>query len=243
MPRRMLISLAISAVAVLGCGAGAPGQSSPSQASRSAPTARPDPTSKPTPVVTPGVPFEQELWSELFPGDPEAISYPSLGGIVDASDLVVSGRARAIEMGPANPDGTGNITFWATVTFEIDELLSGSPQTRQPGTVAVWMLLGQGREGDGISFEERYARALASIPDERAVLFLLNLKRWMTGFGFPNHPDADAFGYILNGGQSWFRETGGNVTLPTQRVGDWPQAYRAKTFDSFLDEVRTASAN
>lgn len=239
---RRLIPLAISAVAVFGCTAGPPGQSPAPQPSASASTVRSDPTGSPTSEVTPGVPFEHEIWYELFPGDPEAISYSSLDELVDASDLVVTGRAAKIERGPETPDGSGNITYSATVTFEIDEVLSGSLQTREPGAVAVRMLLGQGRDGDGIAFDERYAQALASVPNERTVLFLLNLEVWMTKFGFPDHPDADPMSYMPNGGQSWFRETDGNVTLPTERVGDWPQAYEGARFDAFLDEVRAASA-
>jgi len=50
-------------------------------------------------------------------------------------------------------------------------------------------------------------------------------------------------GCMLNGGQSWLRETGGKVTLPTQRVGDWPQAYERTGFDTSLTRFRAASAN
>ena len=233
-----------SALLVAACSAGgatAPGTATPQSTPQLAPTGAASAT--PSPTIGPGTAFDRELWSELFPGQPDAITYSSLADIAANSDLVVAGRAARIDRGPDVKDGGGTVTYWATVTFAVDEVLGGELRTRTPDTVAVWTLLGVGGNGAGTDFADRYANALASIPQERTVLFLLNLQEWAIKFGRPTDaPDADPMGYMQNGGQSWFRDVDDRVVLPSEEVGDWPRAYAGTPFDAFVAEVRSKHA-
>jgi hypothetical protein len=226
-------------VLLLGCTATIPSPPSSPGPSVDSPIApSPDPTVRPTD----GDPFKRELWLEIYPGQPDAITYESLEAITDESDLLVVGQAARIERGPDTSGGGGIVTFQATVTFHVDEVLSGTLRTRAPNTVAVRMLLGVGGSGAGADFGDRYARAVASLPKERTVLFLLNLRAWAQRFGPPaDARDADPMGYTLNGGQSWFRDQGGRVGLASERQGSWPDAFEDRPFEEFLGGIRVAA--
>jgi hypothetical protein len=184
-------------------------------------------------------PFEREIWLELFPGQPDAVTYASLKDLTTSSDVVVVGAASTITKGPDIKDSSGTITYWAVVTFSVEEILAGSLSTKTPDTVAVWMLLGVGGNGASTDYGDRFAQARLSIPSGRTALFLLNLGEWARAYGRPTDAaDADPMGYMLNGGQSWYSDVSGRVEMSSEPQGTWPLALDGTPFDALLRAVR-----
>jgi hypothetical protein len=181
------------------------------------------------------------FWAAMVPGDPEAISYPTLDAIVSGSDAVVTGTVSSIAPGPTVEDQYRNIIYWATVTLQIDDALAGSVRTAEPGTIAVSLLLGVGdAEHD---FDWRYEQFASSLPSDRVVMFLSNNQEWAKQYDFPlDSPEADPMHYRVVSGQGYFRELDGRVVLPAQPIGEWPKAFDGLSFDQFVAAVRAAEA-
>ncbi|OGO51382.1 MAG: hypothetical protein A2V84_07190 [Chloroflexi bacterium RBG_16_70_13] len=177
----------------------------------------------------------------MVPGDPEAISYPTLDAIVSASDAVVTGTASSIAPGPTVEDPYHNIIYLATVTFRLDDVVAGSVRSVEPGTIAVSLLLGVGDAAH--DFDWRYEQFASSLPSDRVVMFLSNNQEWAKQYDFPlDSPEADPMHYRVVSGQGYFRELDGRVVLPAQPIGEWPKAFDGLPFVELVAAVRASVA-
>lgn len=247
MTRTLVLLLAIAALSGAACtspsAGGAASLPDLRTAVPSASAVPPTPEPSPPPSLAPL--SEQEAWIHLIPGDPASISYPSLAAITRDSDLVVVATPGEIVRGPANKDEFGMAAYMATLTLNIEQVIRGKISSRQPGSVALWVLLGAGEAE--YDYQAEFERYEASVPRGRTIFFLSNMAAKAERNGFPtDDPQADPYAYQVLGGQGFLREVGGRLQ-PAQlsddalmtMAGRWQEDLRGRPFD---DVVRTLEA-
>lgn len=192
----------------------------------------------PLPVLAP-----EEFWAALVPGDPAAISYPSLDAIVRAADVTLVARLGELQRGPVFVDEYDMASYWGLLTLEVEDIVRGSAKMRSKGAVTVLVLLGVGRPGE--SFEDRYPQLAESKPAGRGVFFLSNMAAWVERFGGdPDSAEADPYLHEVLGGQGYLREVDGVVQPPLltsdeldAMAGTWQEALRGADFDDVVAEI------
>jgi hypothetical protein len=207
------------------------------------------PTTSPAPPPSPEPLSPDQAWALLIPGDPAAISYPSLEAIVRAADLVVVGRLGNLAYGPTNADEYGVIGYMTSLSVEVDRVLLGAPRSRVPGTVTLWVVLGLGDRS--YDYRPEFERLSAAISrGERAIFFLVNMAEKASRNGFPlDDPQADPYAYQILGGQGFLRDVAGRVEPPQlsedalgRMAGRWQLALRGRPFDEVVAEIAALAA-
>ncbi len=191
-----------------------------------------------------------QAWALLIPGDPASISYPSLAAIVRDADVVVIASPGKLVKGPDFTDEYGNVIYLASLTLNVERVLSGTVRTKEPGTLTLRTWLGVGDSG-GDGYGAEFARLFASRPSGRAVFFLANMAALNKRMGGPpDHPAADPYAYQILGGQGFLRDIGGRTEPPqlsedalTGMAGRWQIALRGRLFDEVVAEIATIEAD
>jgi len=190
----------------------------------------------------------EDAWAMLIPGDPASISYPSLSAIARDADVVVVATPGELVKGPANADEYGITAYMATLTLNIERVVRGKVNSRQPGTLALWVLLGVG--DSRYDYQAEFDRLLGNVPRGRTIFFLSNMAEWTRKFGgSPDQPAADPYAYEVLGGQGFLRELNGkleparlsNDALATM-AGRWQEDLRGRPFDETVRALEAIAA-
>jgi hypothetical protein len=177
----------------------------------------------------------------LIPGDPGSVSFLSLAAIAVASDAVVIASPGVLVKGPDFPDEYGNVIHLATLTLNIERVIRGTVETKQPGTLALRFWLGVGDTG-GYDYTDVFARLAGSKPSGRAILYLANMAALNERMGGPpDHWQADPYAYEILGGQGYLREVDGLIEPPSvpgealaRMAGAWQTELRGRPFDEVV---------
>lgn len=207
------------------------------------------PTTSPAPPPSPEPLSPDQAWALLIPGDPAAISYPSLEAIVRAADLVVVASPTNLVKGPDFTDEYGNVIYLVSLTLDVERVLSGSVATKEPGSLTLRTWLGVGDPG-GDAYEAEFERLIDCRPSGRAVFFLANMAAENERMGGPpDHPAADPYAYQILGGQGFLRDVAGRVERPQlsedalrRMAGRWQLALQGRSFDEVVAEVAALAA-
>lgn len=251
-PLGLFVAIAVSSagcVANSGRGAGSPDPSAGLTPSTAVATA----TAADMATVAPSTSLEplsaDQAWAMLIPGDPASISYPSLAAIVSDADVVVIASPGKLVKGPDFTDEYGNVIYLASLTLNVERVISGTVATKAPGTLTLRTWLGVGDPG-GDNYGAEFARLVASRPSGRAVFFLANMAALNKRMGGPpDHPAADPYAYQILGGQGFLRDVGGQTEPPqlsedalNRMAGRWQLALTGRRFVEVVAEIAATNA-
>ena len=143
-----------------------------------------DPTQLPAPsvdsvIASPALPFltADQFWIAAQGGDPEVITYASLGSLIKDSSAVVVGSISSITKGPDYLTKEGVYTVYqASVHVKIDRVLSGSVKSPTPDQVTFVQAMGVDNTAMSNAYADVFAQFAGSIPKEQVILFLVNLE-------------------------------------------------------------------
>lgn len=226
----LLVVLLIAGACTAGPGA-TPQSLAPTTSQISSPA---QPVVSPTPVA----PMSPDaFWAGLFSGEPDAVTYPSVGELIKGSDAVVLASFVGVTSGPNSDAGSGYTNYMATVTLQVDRVLHGSLRSGS-GTVPLAVFLGVGPAG---TTENPYAafikQMITSMPHERGVLFMVNMAAYYQRFD----PDAssryDPSAYQVTSSQGLVRDVAGVAQPPSNAPGAWPMTFKGRPFDDVLSEI------
>jgi len=179
----------------------------------------------------------------LIPGDPAAVSYPSIAAIASDADVVVVGTPGRLTKGPEFVDEYGNTVYLASLSLRVERVIFGNVQTKEPGTLTIRTWLGVGDKDN--DFESEFARIAAAPLSGRAIFFLANMAALNQRMGGPkDHPSADPYAYQILGGQGFLREVAGKAEpprLPAEALaamaGRWQIDLKGRSFDEVVELV------
>lgn len=190
---------------------------------------------------------DDQAWLSLIPGEPESISYRSMAELARDADAVVIASPGSLTDGPDFNDEYGNVIHMATLTLNVERVIRGRVNEISPGTIALWIHLGEGDPG-GYDYADQYARLSAAKPAGRAVFYLKNMAAWIQRMGGPSdHPQADPNAYQILGGQGFQRDVQGRVRPPAlspdslnEMAGRWHADLKGRSFAELvrsLDDI------
>lgn len=194
------------------------------------------PPTQPAPSLTPMT--AEEFWANLFDGDPDFATCPSLQAAMD-SDAIVVGSFAGLERGPTYTDEYGNVIFMGALTLKVDRVLHGEVKTKTPGTLVVLLNLGFAfAEHEPDPWQDRLASLQAAMPPGRGVFFLANMAAWVakTG-GDSKRSEADPYLYMVLSSQGYLRDVSGKVEPPSWHASGWPESLRARSFNEVVNEI------
>ena len=233
--RRRLVLLVLACGTMAACAAPAVQSSAPSATEFSSPSSGPPISMPPDAVPDPVEPAS--FWA-FSSGDPYETDYGSLESMLSAVDLVVvatpTGSVKGREV-LGNEDGdTG---YFATVFLEVEATVAGGVVEAQGRELKMETFLGAGYPWEN-DHSEGYARYAASLPMERALLFLTNKGKFFERGGLePDDPGGGYDYYMLWTGCGFIRDVDGRAE-PTEYAPEWLEALRGRPFDEVVAQVR-----
>lgn len=249
MPRTFVVMLVLATV--VGCRVGSPTGSmpSPSQTPPSSVTAvSTSEAASPTMSASPTVPATVPAPSATTPG-PEGRSeafwgaltysatfvdhFDSLRDMTDSVDLVVVGRMTAAAPGRVVAGPEDAPLSFLTVTFAVDEVIRGSVESREPGSIEVEFFLPSPGVLDTV---------VANVPSDRQLLFLLNGAAMDRQAGKPvTDQERDRYTYLLPNFQAVLRDIDGVASrppVPEEDRADFPAELNGERFDDLVTRIR-----
>ncbi len=163
--------------------------------------------------------------------------FRSLGDMAEAADLVVTGRLVSVRPGrhvivsADDPEATAD---FVTARVAIDEVLKGTPESRDAGQIDLELFLPDPRRLDEV---------VANVPQEQQLLFLVNGAASSRREGHPpEYQEQLRYTYIGVSAQGILRNIDGNVKrLPPAVIEDleeFPTELDGADFDEIVDRVR-----
>jgi hypothetical protein len=177
------------------------------------------------------------FWAGLFSGEPDAVNYPSLRELIKGSDAVVLASFATVTGGPDYYGGSGFTGYMATVTLQVDRVLSGSLPVGST-TVPVEVFLGIGPAGAAQNpYADFIGQMQASMPHERGVFFLVNMVAYYRQFDPASASRYDPSAYQVTSVQGLVRDANGVAQLPRNAPGTWPATLTGRPFAEVVSEI------
>ncbi len=169
------------------------------------------------------------FWDQLVGGE-SMLTYESLDAIVADSHLIVVGRATNVREGESY--SVGGLRFmYATVA--LDDILSGVPETTEPGTIELRMDYPATTEVSDLA---------ESIPDHQTLFFLMNGGELSNEKGhLPDEQERWRYVYIPAGPGGVLRDIGGQAYgMGLDDPADFPNDLAGEPFAEVVEDVRVA---
>jgi len=194
---------------------------------------------QPTPAPTPEELSADQFWASLFDGDPDFAAYPSLESLAGDATAVVVAAITSVDEGPSFTDEYKNVQFRAVASLDVQEVLVGKVNALVPGTTSVLITLGvqfAGHEPD--PWQARLASLKASLPHERAILFLIDEATfWSLGKAPTPATAPDPMHYLVFASNGFIRDDNGVARPSTLTETAWTNAIDGQPFDDVVAEV------
>jgi len=158
------------------------------------------------------------------------LTYESLDAIVADSHLIVVGRVANVREGESY--SVGGLRFmYATVA--LDDILSGVPETTEPGTIELRMDYPATTEVSDLA---------ESIPDHQTLFFLMNGGELSNEKGhLPDEQERWRYVYIPAGPGGVLRDIGGQAYgMGLDDPADFPNDLAGEPFAEVVEDVRAA---
>lgn len=214
--------------------ASTPSGSSGPVASHRAETPRASDTTEMTPQATHELSSLERsdlFWDALALGAEAQPQWYTLPEVVEVSDLVVRGRVTDIRPGRAV---AGPEIQFVLTTVVIEEVLTGTPETREEGTIEIEWWLDKDAELADLS---------TLIPDHEALFFLVNQGLIAERAGHPEDVEQYRYQYTeINGAQGTLRDIEGTARSIYDDGNDWfPEEFDGHPYRDLVRSVRQAA--
>jgi hypothetical protein len=193
-----------------------------------------------TPIVEPF--GAAEFWERAVSGDPEAIDFGSLRGMISAVDvIVVATPTRMVKGRDVIGNAEGDTGFFATMFVSVDEILGGRIVEGDGKELKVELFMGAADPTQN-DYQVTFARYAASLPSERAALFLTNKGKYFERHGLQADDPGGGFDYyMLASGQSYIRDVVGKAE-PWSGGPSWLESLHGQSFADVVSQVTDLAA-
>lgn len=207
----------------------------PVQAIAAAPTSHAaNATSPPVETFSAG-----EFWARAVSGDPGVIDYGSLREMATMADVTVVATPTSIVKGRDVPgdDTGGEFGYFATVFLDVEEVVAGTIVQGDPHALKMEVFLGAG-DPKRNDYTVAFVRYAASLPSERALLFLTNKGNLFKRIGLQaNAPGGGYDYYMIASDQAYVRDVEGVADLG-QAAPKWLADLRGDPFTDVVADVK-----